>query len=1475
MKLKVSLLRPGGSITDLTVTVEPNTSIGEIAHELSNADPSSERVAAEDSGSLSLRLHDSAEDRSAPSLMDPTVPVSSSGLASGAFVSIANASAKDKAARERPIAGRLRVVSGPDAGKSFELVFGANGIGRDQQNQVQLSDPLISKHHARINVTDLVEVIDLGSANGTQVNGVQVDRTALVVGDHTSMGDSSFTVSATAQAAGVDSGGIIEFNRSPRLDPLYDGHKFTSPEIPEKQRPQRLPIIAMFVPLIMGAVLYTINPSPAAVAFVALSPLLLVGSYLDGVLQARRDWKRQVEEFEASTAALEDEIAAEKLVERVGRLRESPSVAQVVADIDARGALLWTRRPEHQSFLSVRLGIGTMPSRTEFDLPSQRKGIAEHWARIQEIAATSEFIEAVPVAERLQEAGNLGIAGPLESARAVARGVALQYVGLHSPAELVLAAITSNASSHAWEWLKWLPHVGSPHSPIAGPHLASDGPPVMGLVSEIEELVAQRAKQAHGPKEAALQLPIVLVVVEDDAPIDRARLIEIAERGPAIGVHLLWVSPSLSRLPAACRTFVDIHAATQESIAGYVRSGYGVQPVTCEPLDLTVASRTARLLAPVIDAGAKLNDASDLPRSVSLLTLLGTEIASDPAEVIGRWQQTSSILTGPMASTDIGKKKSTLRAVFGQAATEHFAIDLRADGPHALVGGTTGSGKSEFLQAWVLGMASAHSPQRVSFLFIDYKGGAAFADCIKLPHSVGLVTDLSQHLVRRALTSLRAELTYREHLLNRKKVKDLIELERTGDPEAPPSLVIIVDEFAALVTEVPEFVDGVVDVAQRGRSLGLHLILATQRPAGVIKDNLRANTNLRVALRMADEENSADVLGTAEAAFFDPAIPGRGAAKTGPGRIKVFQSGYAGGWTGDLPDSNRVAVEELRFGPPVQWARSIDPDLEARIEKVTSGPTDIKRVVESVVRAAKQAGIPAPRKPWLPTMSDVYDIAKLPTARSDEALVFGVVDEPSKQEQSVVSFNPDRDGNMSIIGTGGSGKTTALRAIASAAANTLRGGPVQIYGIDFAGGGLRMLEALPHVGSVVVGDDEERLGRLLRMVSAIVDRRSVDFAEARASTVVEYRKLADAPTTPRIILLLDGMGAFREAYEAAFTTPWFEVFSRIATDGRQVGVHIVLTGDRLGAVPNSLGASIQRQLVLRLVNSDEYSALGVPGDILSSVSPPGRGIFDGLEVQVAVRGGDPNVAVQAQALEQLAHAMIEAGVEPAPPIERLADFVELGALPVQVEGLPTIGLADATLAPIGLEPVGGFIVSGPPGSGRTTALATLASTVKRANPKTRLFLLSPRRTRIGRLPVWEDVAEGSEQVEGLTSKLIDLVNSGTSKPGQLMIVLEHLGELSDDPGAGEVETLIRATLRHEQFVVGETETSTWSQAYTLGQLLRATRRGLLLQPDDGDGDHLLNTDTGRIKRGTMPQGRGFLIAGGRAVRLQVAVSEAQ
>jgi S-DNA-T family DNA segregation ATPase FtsK/SpoIIIE len=292
-----------------------------------------------------------------------------------------------------------------------------------------------------------------------------------------------------------------------------------------------------------------------------------------------------------------------------------------------------------------------------------------------------------------------------------------------------------------------------------------------------------------------------------------------------------------------------------------------------------------------------------------------------------------------------------------------------------------------------------------------------------------------------------------------------------------------------------------------------------------------------------------------------------------------------------------------------------------------------------------------------------------------------------------------------------------------------------------------------------------------------------------------------------------------------------------------------------------------------MASSDDYGMLNVPGDILNAASPPGRGILDDLETQIAVLGGDPNVAVQAREIEKLAAAMAKAGVASAPAIERLDDFVPLSTLPDVVDGRPAIALADDSLAPIGMEAAGSFLIAGPPGSGRTTALATIAAALARTKPDLERILLSPRRSSIGNLPVWSKVADDPDSVRSLVDKLLLQVTSSKAKAGGLALFIENLTDFVDSEIESDLETLIKAAIKLDALVVGESETSTWGGAsYSFGKPMKSGRRGIILQPDDGDED-LLKASFGRIRRGTFPPGRGFLVSGGRSRKVQLATTE--
>ncbi|BCW66306.1 cell division protein FtsK [Arthrobacter sp. NicSoilB4] len=1475
MRIRLTLRRDPAEAKDLAVTVDGLATVADIATQLWAADPA--RRGTPPPSNLSLSIEEAfAAGGMKGGVLDRKDNLLESGLRPGSIVSLTQLSEQfgTPGANRGPAAATLRVLSGPDVGREFSLPSGTSYIGRGRDADIRLADPLTSKRHARITVGETVEIVDTNSANGLLMDGLPVTRATLNSSDTVALGDT--TVSVVSLGTGHSSAPtspLIDFNRSPRVVPRFGQQKRMLPAGPKRQEHHAFPYIMLLAPLMMGGILFAVTQNVLSVVFMLMMPLFIVGHYVDQKLQAKRERKEQLKQFRESMAAFRTDITRLQNVERSVRLQEAPSVSDTVDSIYKLGPLLWTHRPEHTGFLGLRFGLGTAPSRIEFEEPNSNDTEAEYMAEIQECMAQFRDIEGVPVVSQLRSAGSFGLAGSRGLVDDVARGMVLQLVGLHSPAEVVLAAITSAQSKERWEWLQWLPHVGSGHSPLSGDHLAAGPAGGSALLSRLEDLIDQREAASQTPRPAlrpgvdplsadlsAPLLPTVLVVVEDDAPVDRGRLTRVLERGPDSGVHVMWVASSVQQLPAACRDFMAVdgdHGTT----TGQVRLGRHTFPVSCESLDAGLAAQLARMLTPVVDVGKPLEDDSDLPRAVSYATLIGKDFLDNPAAVAERWTENNSVRASAVPNR---KDNGTLRALVGSKGIEPLYLDLKNEGPHALVGGTTGAGKSEFLQSWVMGMAAAYSPDRVSFLFVDYKGGAAFADCLHLPHTVGLVTDLSPHLVRRALTSLRAELHHRERLLNRKKAKDLLELQREADPDAPPYLIIIVDEFAALATEVPEFVDGVVDVAARGRSLGLHLILATQRPAGVIKESLRANTNLRVALRMADEDDAIDILGVPTAAYFDPSIPGRGAAKTGPGRIQGFQTGYAGGWTTEKPQRPQIDIVEMAFGSGPAWAA---PAPENPVKEEAAGLNDIARMTANIIKAADVLSIEPPRKPWLDELATTYDFSKLPNPRTDERLLLGVADDPAHQDQPTVFYEPDQDGNMAIYGTGGSGKSAALRGIAIAAAVTPRGGPVNVYGIDCGSSGLKMLDELPHVGEIINGDDVERVGRLLRWLRDLADDRAARYSEVRASTIVEYRKLANLPDEKRIFVLVDGMSSFREAYEYSKLSALWDIFLQLATDGRPLGIHLVVSGDRPNSVPASLLASIQRRLVLRLSSEDDYLSMDVPKDVLGQASPPGRGLLGNLEVQLAVLGGNSNLAVQAREVHKLSEAMLRQGVERAPQIERLPDQVDLEILPAGSPDLPVIGVDDETLQPAEILAKGPLLLAGPPGSGRTVALVTLAYALRRSNPGVELIYVGARRSAAASLKLWDRSVVGIDDVEEAIDELVDY---STGTPGKLAIFIEGLTDFTDTGAESGIERLVTASVKAEQWVVGESETSTWSSAWSLAQPFKSGRRGLLLNPGDIDGDSLLSTSLGRISTDFVP-GRGYIVGRGKVRKLQVAL----
>lgn len=1458
MKLKFTLRRQGGTATDLVAQLDATATVGDLATHLAASDPLAAGKSLSPDRLLSLSLPDKNG-----VVLDPRQLIVESPLPSGVVIGLAQSSqAYQPTAVGQNASARLRVIAGPDAGTEFSLASGSSVIGRDKDCDVALRDPMVSRRHARLNVTDTVEIIDQGSANGVLVGGEVVPRATLRASDVVTVGDTEFQVMALHQGRRTD--GPVEFIRPPTLQPVHEGQKFEAPEPPEKPKPNRFPVVALMIPLLMGGLLFGISQMSknsafpiTSIVFIALSPLMLLGATIEQRISSRREFRDLVADFESDLEGLVEDVNAEHAVEVARRQAEHPSAAECVDAVLQRGPLLWSRRRDVTAFGAVRIGLGEQDSRSVVELPRRNKAPHDLLVRLREAVAPLHTVRDVPITADLQESA-LGIAGPRASMLSCSRAVLVELAALHSPAELVVTGVFSSDTAADWDWLKWLPHTSSAHSPVVGRHLTSSPAPAMALVAELENLIRERDERFDGPS--------LLFVVESGAAVEHPRVVDLAEQGASRGVHVLWLANQVGQLPAACKVFVDVAPASTDGSVGFVVRGEAVSPVRLEFVDASVAETVARSMAPVIDIGARIDDDSDLPRAVSQFALLGRRLGSEANEVIERWLQNSSVLTGPMAPVPVPRKAGTLRAVLGQSVDGPHALDLRADGPHALVGGTTGAGKSELLQSWILSLAAAYSPERVTFLLVDYKGGSAFSDCVDLPHTIGLVTDLSPHMVRRALVSLSAELRYREELLAEHGAKDLVELESHGVVEAPPSLIIVVDEFAALVKEVPEFVDGVVNVAQRGRSLGLHLILATQRPAGVIKDNLRANTNLRVALRMADEDDSKDVLGSDAAAAFDPSIPGRAMSKSGPRSLVPFQTAYAGGWTSEAPELPDVVVEELTLGVATRW----EPRVEIVPAPKDRDATDIKLLARTIRSANELAQLPTPRKAWLPELRTTYDIAMLRSPRRDDELTFAVGDDPERQRQPDVAFRPDREGNMVVYGTGGSGKSAMLRSIAIAAGFAARGGPCHVYGLDFGARGLSMLEQLPHVGSVIGGADHERVARLLTWLRGLVDERALRYSQVNAATITDYRRISGSAAEARILVLVDGIAAFRQSYETIDKARYLDLLTALASEGRPVGVHFVFSSDQRSGLHTALASTVQRRIVMRLASEDDYAMLGVPHDVLTAATPPGRALDQGQEIQVAVLGDNPDVVEQSAQIAAFGSALRDVGVAEAPPIRSLADDIALTTLTPTRPGTVPLGVESASLGPIGIDARGCFLLTGPPASGRSTTLETLVLSTARSVPGAEMYYFGSRRSPLVAWTGWRATATTQDEVTALAERLAQELPTRSATGGRVVIVVEGAGEFVSSPADFALQTLAKYCLSDDQWFLAEGEVSTLRSSMGYLGVVKSSRAGLALQPDQETGSALFNTPFGRTNRNDFPPGRGLLVGAGRTAIVQVA-----
>ena len=485
------------------------------------------------------------------------------------------------------------------------------------------------------------------------------------------------------------------------------------------------------------------------------------------------EYRQQMIEFREDTISVRRRLARAQRLFREDLRRDRPDPARVLLDAVGPGQQLWMRRRADPDYLELRLGVADRPSPIKVSDRSRKE---------TDEPPEPDTLGDVPVSLSMRDLGVIGICGEGGGVDALARWLVGQAAVLHAPGDLDVVVLTNAEREQQWGWTRWLPHCRRPGEPVAAV-LGTEQQSVSRRLAELSQLIADRSPDDRrvGLPGDITPRPDVLVVV-DGARRLRALpgLVTLLREGPAVGVTVICLDEDVRLLPEECRAVLDVH----EGLVELRRTGSeAVARIRPDLVEASWAARIGRALAPVRDTTPTV-EVSGLPSSARLLECISLEHPT-PEGVARRW--------GPEARTDV---------VIGEGFDGPFRLDIRKDGPHALIAGTTGSGKSELLQTLVASLAVANRPEQLTFVLVDYKGGSAFKDCARLPHTVGMVTDLDTHLVSRALTSLGAELKRREHLLAVPGAKDLEDywaLQRR-DPTLPtiPRLVIVIDEFASL-----------------------------------------------------------------------------------------------------------------------------------------------------------------------------------------------------------------------------------------------------------------------------------------------------------------------------------------------------------------------------------------------------------------------------------------------------------------------------------------------------------------------------------------------------------------------------------------------------------------------------------------------------------------------------------------------------
>jgi DNA segregation ATPase FtsK/SpoIIIE, S-DNA-T family len=1230
-----------------------------------------------------------------------------------------------------------------------------------------------------------------------------------------------------------------------------------------------------------------------------------------------------------------DMLAAARATARAaaGAARRSAAVRQPsvprLLGLVARRRRIWERRGSDPDFLRIRVGTGRGVLGGGVELTGRLDPMADHdhelLAQAEDVVAGHRLVGHQTAWLDLARSGVVSLVGDPAGSRALARALTCQIAVLHAPEDVLIAVCTGGAAG--WEWAKWLPHTREPGA-SAEAGVASLIAPDFGLLADFLERERDRARDEAATRRGSFRadrgggsrrrLVVILDGYRPDAPWARAEILDSlwADAGPDLGITLVCLTASRATEPSRVDVRATLGPGGRLELSGPDHERFAkVEAATADLPDPALCEAIARRLAPL-----RLSEDREpvLSRITTLPEMLGVP---DVGALDGR--------RGRVMADD----PDMLRVPIGMDGEgEQVHLDLkesaqRGMGPHGLVVGATGSGKSELLRTLVTALAIRHRPELLSFVLVDFKGGATFAGVTELPHVSGLITNLADDLamVDRVRAALQGEQQRRQQLLRDAGNVDSVReyqirqaaghKDVRGQPLPPlPYLLIIVDEFGELLSGRPDFIDLFVQIGRVGRSLGMHLLLATQRLEENRLRGLASHLSYRICLRTFSAGESRVVIGTPDA-YHLPPVPGSAYLKVDETVYRRFRVAHVSGAYVGARDPAEDAGRPLALVPlTLRQAAAPAPAAPApRTAAQIAAPTELQVAVDRLSRFDQPV-----HQVWLPPLPAAIGLGSLigpVTEDPQRGLAAGlwsapgglkvpvaVVDLPlSQQQQPLVLDLSGKDGNVALVGAPQAGKSTLLRGMLLAVMLTGTPDEVQLSVIDFGGGGLLALADAPHVTGVASRLEPARARRLLAETMRAVREREELFRAEGIGSVADFRQRRDAGGLPPgtraadLILVIDNWAAVRGEIEESDA-----IVVELAARGLGVGVHLVLTANRWVEIRANLRDSVGGRLELRL--NDPYESeisRAVSRQLTGAV--PGRGaIAPGAFFQAALPRLDDGGAGGAAAGLSEAQAKLIARIAgawpgaPAPPVRMLPERITVAELAALAGGAPAVAVDERDLAPVAIDLARDqphFLVFGDTGAGKSQFLRTWmrAAISGRTSADVRFLLVDYRRGLLGVVPdgfvgayAGDPHAAGAYAAQ-LAERLAErrppaaisareLRSRSWWQGPELYLVVDDLDMLATGTGSPlAVLTPFLVQGRELGFhLVAAHRSAGAARALMSGSVASRVAElgasGLLLSGDPREGAVL-----GGVRSAPQPPGRGLLVGRGGASLIQVAV----